>query len=168
MTLYTTLETPLSSLRLVSDGTSLLALSMDGQSHAAPLDTAWTRDDTAGPFPEAKRQLLAYFMRELTVFDLPLAPVGTEFQQRVWQALLAVPFGTTTTYGELARAIGQPTAARAVGLANGRNPIGIIIPCHRVIGRDAKLVGYAGGLARKESLLALESGQLSLALSGGT
>jgi methylated-DNA-[protein]-cysteine S-methyltransferase len=165
MTFYTNVDSPLGPLRLVSNGTALVALYMDGQAHALAIGADWTLDDTAAPFPAARQQLKAYFACELSVFDLPLAPKGTEFQCRVWQALQAIPFGVTTTYGELAQSINKPTAARAVGLANGRNPIGIVIPCHRVIGRNGKLVGYDGGLARKAALLALESKQLELGLS---
>lgn len=151
------MESPLGTLILVSDGVSLVGLYMDGQRHALAIGADWQRDDDALPFPEAKRQLTAFFAGRSTTFSLPLAPVGTAFQQRVWQALLAIPYGTTISYGELARRIGQPKASRAVGLANGRNPIGVIIPCHRVIGSNGKMVGYGGGLPRKESLLALEA-----------
>ena len=100
----------------------------------------------------------AYFTGELTEFDLPLAPTGTPFQSRVWAGLREIPYGVTLTYGELARRIGQPTASRAVGLANGKNPLSIIVPCHRVIGSDGSMTGYGGGLERKRFLLALESG----------
>src|SRR5690242_4567781 len=102
---------------------------------------------------EATQQLTAYFAGERTEFDLPLAPEGTEFQKRVWKALVEIPFGETRSYGELARSIGKPAAVRAVGAANGRNPIGIIVPCHRVIGAGGKLVGYGGGLPMKQMLL---------------
>ncbi len=105
---------------------------------------------------EAAEQLNAWFAGRLRQFDLPLAPQGTEFQQRVWAELCEIPWGQTTTYGEVARRIGQPTASRAVGLANGRNPISIIIPCHRVIGRNGQLTGYGGGLNYKKTLLQLE------------
>ena len=107
---------------------------------------------------EAQRQLEEYFAGERTEFSLPLESHGTDFQQRVWRALRAIPFGTTISYGELARRIGNPRAVRAVGLANGRNPISIIVPCHRVIGANGTLTGYGGGLERKRFLLALESG----------
>jgi methylated-DNA-[protein]-cysteine S-methyltransferase len=107
---------------------------------------------------EAAAQLEAYFAGRLTAFDLPLALAGTPFQQRVWTELQAVPYGTTVSYGELAERIGRPTAARAVGAANGRNPIGIVVPCHRVLGAAGRLVGYAGGLDRKRFLLDLERG----------
>ena len=109
-----------------------------------------------------REQLAAYFAEQLAEFDLPLAAVGTAFQLRVWQALREIPYGATCSYGELARKIGKPTASRAVGAANGRNPIAIVVPCHRVIGADGTLTGYAGGIERKRHLLALESRQLTL------
>jgi len=112
--------------------------------------------ESAAPFKEAVRQLDAYFAGRLRQFDLPLAPTGTPFQQRVWRALCDVPYGETVSYGELARQIERPAAVRAVGAANGQNPIPIVIPCHRVIGSDGRLVGYGGGLPAKSMLLALE------------
>jgi methylated-DNA-[protein]-cysteine S-methyltransferase len=115
-----------------------------------------------GAFGEAKDQLRAYFGGELTEFSLELAIRGTPFQQRVWAALRAIPYGTTTSYGRLAAALGDPRATRAVGLANGRNPISIIIPCHRVIGAHGSLTGYGGGMERKQWLLALEGRALPL------
>ncbi len=111
--------------------------------------------DTA-PFAELERCLEGYFRGEREPFDLPLAAQGTPFQHEVWRALRAIPWGQTTTYGELAQRLGRPKAARAVGRANATNPISIVVPCHRVIGTSGKLTGYAGGLARKEALLALE------------
>ena len=106
--------------------------------------------------------MAAFFARELDAFDLALAPVGTAFQRRVWDALAAVPLGQTTTYGALARHLGDAGAAQAVGAANGANPLAIVVPCHRVVGADGALVGYAGGLGRKRALLDLERGQGSL------
>ena len=111
---------------------------------------------------ETIRQLRAYFAGELEAFDLPLAPQGTPFQLAVWKRLCEIPYGETISYGELARRIGNPNASRAVGLANGSNPIPIVIPCHRVIGSNGKLTGYGGGLPIKEKLLALERRQLRL------
>jgi methylated-DNA-[protein]-cysteine S-methyltransferase len=105
---------------------------------------------------KAAEQLGAYFAGELTHFELPLSPLGTDWQKRVWQALLEVPFGKTATYGGIAKAVGKPKAARAVGMATGRNPIAVIVPCHRVIGSDGKLTGYGGGLDLKANLLAHE------------
>jgi methylated-DNA-[protein]-cysteine S-methyltransferase len=116
----------------------------------------WVQDDAAEPFPQAKKQLAANFEGTLTDFDLPLSMQGTEFQRRVWDALREIPYGTTTSYGELARRVGNPNGSRAVGLANGHNPISIIVPCHRVIGSNGKLTGYGGGLPRKAALLDFE------------
>jgi methylated-DNA-[protein]-cysteine S-methyltransferase len=106
---------------------------------------------------EAADQLRAYFAGELREFDLPLAPRGTEFQRRVWDAVSAVPFGATSSYAEIASAIGTPSACRAVGAANGRNPLPVIVPCHRIVGSTGALTGYGGGLARKRALLDLEA-----------
>ena len=111
---------------------------------------------TDGPFDTVREQLDAYFAGELRTFDLPLAPAGTPFQRQVWDALTTIPYGETTSYGELAESIGRPGSARAVGAANGRNPVAIVVPCHRVIGADRTLTGYAGGLAAKRTLLTLE------------
>jgi methylated-DNA-[protein]-cysteine S-methyltransferase len=119
------------------------------------------RDDDHPVLVEARRQLTAYFDRDLKEFDLPLAPVGSDFQQRVWEQLRGIGYGETASYGEIAARLGMTSAAsRAVGLANGRNPIPIVIPCHRVIGANGTLTGYAGGLERKQSLLTLEQDAL--------
>jgi methylated-DNA-[protein]-cysteine S-methyltransferase len=155
-TYYTTLPTPLETLLLTSDGTALTGLYMDAHQHAPQKSTDWQQNDEVAPFAEAKQQLQEYFEGKRTTFELPLNPCGTEFQQRVWQELRAIPFGETRSYGELARRIGNPNASRAVGLANGRNPLSIIVPCHRVIGANGKLTGYAGGMERKEWLLNFE------------
>ncbi len=106
-----------------------------------------------------RAQLEEYFAGERTSFDIPLAPEGAPFEREVWRALEEIPYGETVSYGEIARRVGQPTAARAVGTANGRNPIAVIVPCHRVIGADGSLTGYGGGLERKRLLLELERGQ---------
>lgn len=156
MIYYTYLESPIGRLLLTSDGTSLTGLYMEPHRHGPTSTEGWMRDDEAAPFPTARKQLEAYFAGELQEFDVPLAPQGTPFQQRVWNELCNIPFGQTWSYGELARRIGQPTASRAVGLANGKNPISVIVPCHRVIGANGKLVGYGGGLDRKSTLLQLE------------
>jgi methylated-DNA-[protein]-cysteine S-methyltransferase len=118
------------------------------------------RADAHPVLVEAVAQLRAYFAGRLRSFDLPLAPVGTEFQRSVWAQLRLIPYGTTVTYGELARRLGSPTAFRAVGLANGRNPISIVVPCHRVIGADGSLTGFGGGMDAKRTLLDLESATL--------
>ncbi len=161
MTYYTYYDSPLQPLLLTSDGAALTGLFMAAHKHGPEIGADWTEDDEAAPFAEARRQLAAYFAGELTDFDLPLAPLGTTFQRRVWDELRRIPHGETVSYGELARRIGSPKACRAVGLANGRNPLSIIVPCHRVVGASGKLIGYAGGTARKEALLALEGARHS-------
>lgn len=158
MTYYTTMDSPIGPLLLTSDGAALTGVYMTDHEHVPEIGRDWVEDATAAPLPEAIRQLTAYFAGKLTEFDLPLAPAGTAFQKQVWQELGRIPFGITASYGEIAERIGNPKGVRAVGLANGRNPILIIVPCHRVIGANGKLVGYGGGLPRKEWLLAHELG----------
>jgi methylated-DNA-[protein]-cysteine S-methyltransferase len=148
---YSTLSSPIGELLLVSNGEALAAVSL---SPAQP-EEQWQRDDVR--LQLAREQLGAYFAGELLDFNLPLAPAGTAFQQRVWDELRRIAFGRTTSYGEVARRLGQPGAARPVGAANGRNPIAIIIPCHRVIGSNGTLTGYGGGLDRKQWLLQHEA-----------
>jgi methylated-DNA-[protein]-cysteine S-methyltransferase len=152
---YTTVDSPIGELMLVGDGEALTGLYMDAQRYGPRRDPAWRRD--AGPFGEASEQLEQYFAGERTEFELALAPRGTPFQERVWNLLLEIAFGETTTYGALAQQLGNPRTVRAVGLANGRNPISIVVPCHRVIGAGGALVGYGGGLERKRALLAHEA-----------
>ncbi|WP_346290870.1 methylated-DNA--[protein]-cysteine S-methyltransferase [Sphaerothrix gracilis] len=153
MIYFTFYESPIQTLRLVSDGRSLLGLYMLSEKHAQISAQDWIEDETAQPFALARQQLSDYFAGALTQFDLPLSPQGTPFQQRVWATLKTIPYGATLSYGELAQQIGQPQAARAVGLANGRNPVSIIVPCHRVVGANGKLTGYGGGVERKQWLL---------------
>ena len=155
---YAVLESPIGDLTLVaSPDDELVGLYMEQHRHRPALETFGLRDDTI--LPKVADQLAEYFAGERTTFDVPLAPAGTAFQQEVWAALLNIPYGTTTTYGELAVALGKPlTASRAVGLANGKNPISIIVPCHRVVGSTGSLTGYGGGLPRKQQLLDLERG----------
>jgi methylated-DNA-[protein]-cysteine S-methyltransferase len=153
-TCYTRLSTPLGPLVLVGTGGALTAIWLPAERDRLAPDPGWT--ETAAPFRDAVRQLDAYFAGTLRQFDLPLAPDGTPFQRRVWRALVDIPYGETMSYAELARRIGRPAAVRAVGAANGQNPLAIVIPCHRVIGSDGRLVGYGGGLAAKSWLLALE------------
>ncbi|HKW18557.1 MAG TPA: methylated-DNA--[protein]-cysteine S-methyltransferase [Terriglobales bacterium] len=157
---FTRIESPLGPLTLVRDRIGLCGINFPRNGQAAAADRDWQEDGSA--FDDTIRQLRAYFAGEQENFDLPLAPQGTPFQQRVWRELCRIPYGQTISYGELARRIGNPQASRAVGLANGSNPIPIIIPCHRVIGANGKLTGYGGGLPIKEKLLALEKRQLTL------
>ncbi len=160
LTLYTTLNSPIGELLLTSDGAALTGLYMPDHAHGPEIGADWVRDDGAELFASAAEQLGEYFGGGRRLFSLPLAPVGTEFQRRVWAELRRLPYGATVTYGELARRLGDPGASRAVGLANGRNPISIIVPCHRVVGAGGSLTGYAGGLDRKRFLLELEGGCL--------
>jgi methylated-DNA-[protein]-cysteine S-methyltransferase len=155
-----TCASPVGELTLVSDGTNLTGLYLPGHRHR-PQAVAGARRD-AGPFRALRDQLDAYFAGEPVGFDVPLAPHGTPFQRSVWAALRAIPYGATATYGQIAAAIGNPKAVRAVGLANGRNPISIVIPCHRVIGADGSLTGYGGGVQCKRALLDLEAGVLPI------
>lgn len=152
-------STPLGRLLLVGErdgagGVRLRGIYMEQHRHGPALDSTSAEDPAA--FREVARQLDEYFDGSRTAFDLPFAPVGTPFQRRVWDELARIPHGTTLTYGELARRAGHPGAARAVGAAVARNPISIVVPCHRVVGADGSLTGYAGGVARKARLLALE------------
>ncbi|MEV5319202.1 methylated-DNA--[protein]-cysteine S-methyltransferase [Streptomyces sp. NPDC052687] len=150
------IDSPYGPLTLVADDGVLCGVYMEDQRHRPAEDTFGPRDER--PFAEAEAQLEAYFAGELTEFTLPLRLHGTPFQRRVWEHLRTIPYGETRTYGQLATALGNPKASRAVGLANGRNPIGIIVPCHRVVGTDGSLTGYGGGLARKQRLLDFEAG----------
>jgi methylated-DNA-[protein]-cysteine S-methyltransferase len=154
------MESPVGPLLLVADEKGLRRLEFVKGRAPVRLDPAWSED--AAPLQEAIRQLRAYFAGKLEKFDIPLVPEGTAFQLQVWKRLCEIPYGETISYGELARRVGNPKASRAVGLANGSNPIAIVIPCHRVIGSNGKLTGYGGGLPLKEKLLALERRQLRL------
>ncbi|MCX5394135.1 methylated-DNA--[protein]-cysteine S-methyltransferase [Streptomyces sp. NPDC006482] len=153
---HTVVDSPYEPLTLVAVDGVLSRIHMTGQRHRPPEETFGEPDPR--PFGETVRQLDAYFAGDLTEFDLPLHLVGTPFQLRVWEELCRIPYGETRTYGELAEALGNPSASRAVGLANGKNPVGIVVPCHRVIGAGGSLTGYGGGLDRKQRLLAFESG----------
>jgi methylated-DNA-[protein]-cysteine S-methyltransferase len=152
---YTTVPSPIGELTLLGDEGGLDGLYMTAQRYGPAHDPAWRRDPA--PFADAAAQLEEYFAGARTAFDLPLAPRGTPFQLRVWRLLREIPFGETTTYGTLARELGNPRTVRAVGLANGRNPLSIVVPCHRVIGADGSLVGFGGGLERKRALLTHEA-----------
>lgn len=154
-TRFTYVSSPVGELLLAGDGDALATLSLHPHRDGPRIEASAVRDDAA--FDAVAAQLRAYFAGELHEFDVPLAPDGSAFQRRVWDELRAIPYGTTISYGELARRVGSPGAARAVGLANGRNPLPIIVPCHRVIGSDGRLTGYGGGVERKRFLLELEA-----------
>jgi methylated-DNA-[protein]-cysteine S-methyltransferase len=156
-------ESPVGDLLLVGDRDHLRGLYLSPERWASKIAADWVRDD--GAFADVTTQLREYFAGERTVFDVPLALHGTPFQQRVWEGLRTIPYGRTTSYGRLAAQVGRPGAARAVGLANGRNPVSIIVPCHRVIGSGGALTGYGGGLDRKRALLALEQRRATPALA---
>jgi methylated-DNA-[protein]-cysteine S-methyltransferase len=153
-TFHTTIRSPVGELLLIGDGERLRGVYMQEGRRPGAVLPGWRRDP--GPFAGVGEQLDEYFAGERTEFDVPLGAAGTAFQQRVWRALTEIPYGVTASYGQIARTIGSPTASRAVGMANGRNPISIIVPCHRVIGAGGKLTGYAGGVERKRYLLELE------------
>ena len=168
---YTYMKSPNGSILLARSDAGLVRINFQDGTHPYRPAPGWRRED--GPLREAIGQLRAYFDGARKTFDLPLAPEGTTFQQRVWRALQAIPCGHTVTYGEIARRIGRPTASRAVGAANGQNPLPIIVPCHRVIGANGQLTGYAGGIRIKRALLDHEAhfaghapAQLSLAGHG--
>jgi methylated-DNA-[protein]-cysteine S-methyltransferase len=151
---YTICDSPLGELLLLGDNESLHGLYMQDGPRPKPIAPAWER--SAAPFARMLEQLGEYFEGTRVDFELSLVMHGTPFERRVWRALQEIPYGSTVSYGELARRIGRPSAPRAVGLANGRNPISVIVPCHRVIGANGTLTGYGGGLGRKRTLLALE------------
>jgi methylated-DNA-[protein]-cysteine S-methyltransferase len=153
---YTTIDSPIGELLLAGDerGVARLAIS------PFRVDPTWERDDAA--FADAREQVTEYFAGERHEFDLPLALEGNPFELMVWEALRRIPYGKTVSYKEVAREIGHPDAPRAVGVANGRNPVAVIVPCHRVIGANGSLTGYGGGLERKRFLLDLEAGVLPL------
>ncbi|MFG2156796.1 methylated-DNA--[protein]-cysteine S-methyltransferase [Streptomyces olivaceus] len=155
---HTVIDSPYGALTLVAEDGVLCGLYMTGQRHRPPEESFGARDER--PFAGAEEQLEAYFAGELREFGLPLPLrlTGTPFQRTVWDQLRKIPYGETRTYGQLADALGNPAASRAVGLANGRNPIGIVVPCHRVIGASGGLTGYGGGLERKQRLLDFERG----------
>ena len=151
---YDIIKSPIGPIMLASSGEALGFVGLPGARHPLNIPPGWTRSQAA--FAEVKRQFDAYFAGQLVQFDLPLEPHGTEFQLRVWKALRTIPYATTISYGELARRIGNPKASRAVGMANGANPLSIIVPCHRVMGANGSLTGYGGGLEAKKYLLDLE------------
>lgn len=152
--IHTEIDSPLGTLTLVAADGTLSAVYMTDQRYR-PDEATFGRSDPDA-FGHVLTQLAEYFAGERAVFDLPLTLEGTPFQREVWQALREIPYGETRTYGDLAAALGRPNAARAVGLANGRNPLSIVVPCHRLVGSDGSLTGYGGGLERKRYLLDLE------------
>lgn len=158
MHVYTTIDSPVAPLFLAANGDGMThILFVRGRMHGLPKPD-WTESADHALLRDAAAQLTAYFAGARTTFDLPLAPDGTPFERRVWGLLQEIPFGETTSYGAIANSLGDPQLARAVGTANGKNPIAIVIPCHRVIGANGKLTGYAGGLDTKARLLAHEKG----------
>ena len=159
---YGYLDSPVGPLLVAGDADRVHQISFPSEERSKRLQADWRRDDAL--FVEAFRQLHAYFAGALTRFDLPLRFAGTAFQNRVWRALCEIPYGETMSYGALASRIGKPTASRAVGAANGANPLPIVVPCHRVIGSDGALTGFGGGIEIKRFLLAHESRRRSLRL----
>ncbi len=160
MIYYRWLESPLGALLLTGDGRSLTGLYLKGQKHFPKQTADWHESVQAEPFSQVEEQLAEYFTHQRQRFDLPVVACGTDFQKQVWQLLSQIPFGETVSYGALAQQLGQPTASRAVGAANGRNPVSIVVPCHRVIAASGKLTGYAGGIDRKRWLLEHEAANL--------
>ncbi len=151
------LDSPVGTLRLVADDDGLRYIAFEYERHPIPFSPSWTRAPASSAlFTDVKAQLREYFAGARQRFELPLSPRGTEFQLRVWRALEDIPYGATVTYRDIAERLGKPTATRAVGAANGRNPLPIVIPCHRVIGADGSLTGFGGGIAVKRKLLTLE------------
>jgi len=162
---YAHLETPIGTLLIAGDADAIRVIAFPQDGKARQPEPGWQKS-SRGAVGEAMRQLREYFAGQRSDFCLPLAPEGTEFQRSVWKRLQEIPYGETISYGELAKRIGNPNASRAVGAANGQNPIPIVIPCHRVIGANGKLTGFGGGLPTKEALLALEAKQQRLAAEG--
>jgi len=160
---YARIDTPLGKLLATAVDDHLTGLYFDGKPHAPKPRADWREEAGAKVFAECARQVDEYLAGKRNAFELPLAPAGTAFQQRVWREIARIPFGETITYAELARRAGAPGSARAAGAATGRNPLSIVVPCHRVVGSAGALTGYAGGIPRKARLLALEAGRGALA-----
>ncbi len=156
---YTYFESPIGQMLLVGTTRALTHIHFVDGRHPMKIEADWQADDEI--FTEAIAQLQAYFEGKLKTFDLPLQLEGTDFQLEVWNALKEIPYGKTVSYADIAKRIGRPKAVRAVGAANGQNPISIVVPCHRVIGSNGSLTGYGGGLKNKEALLALEQGRVA-------
>ncbi|WP_275060714.1 methylated-DNA--[protein]-cysteine S-methyltransferase [Ferrimonas lipolytica] len=155
---YSELVTPLGKVLIVGDEQGLRQVAFQHGAQPQRIEADWQRNDQA--LAQARQQLCQYFAGERQQFELTLAPKGTEFQQQVWRALVEIPYGQTASYGEVANQIGKPKAVRALGAANGKNPLAVVVPCHRVIGANGTLTGYAGGLALKAQLLQLEQPDL--------
>jgi len=156
MTRYAKFLTPLGAVLATAEGGFVTSVNFIAAKSAPPLGKDWAEDPHSSPLKECAEQLADYFAGTLQRFDLPVAPRGTPFQERVWREIERVPFGQTITYSELASRAGAPGSARAAGAATGRNPIWIVVPCHRIVGADGSLTGYAGGLERKRKLLEIE------------
>jgi methylated-DNA-[protein]-cysteine S-methyltransferase len=155
---YDYYDSPCGRMLLVADGDALCGAYFVGQKHFKQIDGDWRHEPQAAALVQARRELDEYFRGQRKRFEVPLAAEGTPFQRAVWQAIAGVGFGQTISYAELARRAGRPGSARAAGAATGRNPIGVIVPCHRIVGADGSLTGYAGGMDKKRALLALETG----------
>jgi methylated-DNA-[protein]-cysteine S-methyltransferase len=153
---YARLATPLGTLLATAAGGALTGIYFEGRPHAPVIGADWVEDAAAAPLGECAAQLREYFDGVRKTFDLPLTPAGSPFQQRVWIEIARVPYGETITYAELAARAGAPGSARAAGTATGRNPLSIVVPCHRIVGSDGSLTGYAGGVDRKAKLLDIE------------
>jgi methylated-DNA-[protein]-cysteine S-methyltransferase len=153
---YARFDSPLGPVIAIADDAGLTHVDFVGAKYERKTAPGWIEDPAAPALRACGKQLAEYFAGRRTAFDLPLAPQGTPFQQRVWQEIARVPYGKTITYGELAKRAGAPGQARAAGAATGRNPLGVVVPCHRIMGADGSLTGYAGGLDRKRGLLELE------------
>jgi len=162
MNTYDIYDSPQGRMLLVADQAGLAGVYFEKQKHFPERKKEWRHDPRNALLVQAKRELAEFFAGKRRRFDVPLSPAGTAFQKSVWKAISTIAYGETITYGELARRAGVPGSARAAGAATGRNPIGIIVPCHRVVGADGSLTGYAGGLGRKKALLALERGERDL------
>ena len=159
---YDLYESPQGQILLAANDAGISGVYFAGQKYFPKHESEWCRNGKNAALRQARRELVEYFAGERKRFDVALAPSGTPFQRAVWKAISTVRYGETVSYGELARRAGAAGHARAVGAATGRNPIGIIVPCHRIVGADGSLTGYAAGLARKRALLALEAGEIEL------
>lgn len=156
MRYYTEIDSIVGNLLLTADDQCLTRVCFEVSRNRPPLEDDWKEHPSHPVLKTARHQLEEYFAGKRRTFDLPLGPQGTPFQQSVWNALRTIPYGETQSYGDIARAIGKPKAVRAVGAANGANPLPIVVPCHRVVGADGSLTGFGGGLPHKKRLLALE------------